>query len=99
MISAAAAFVTPGADLNAVIQALRAKFAGGPELLVQSNKDLRTGALTIFDQTFAITPALNLRAMVVPFFGILSALMGLQLEGTRGRGPMRANGMSRGQVL
>ena len=99
MISAAAAFVTPGADLNAVIQALRAKFAGGPELLVQSNKDLRTGVLTIFDQTFAITTALNLLATVVAFIGILSALMALQLERTRELGTMRANGMTRGQLF
>ena len=47
--------------------------------------------LAIFDQTFAITTALNLLASVVAFIGILSALMALQLERTREFGTMRAN--------
>src|SRR5262249_5803547 len=72
-ISTVAAFITPDANLDAVIQSLQQKFANGPELIVQSNKNLRVGVLAIFDQTFAITTALNLLATVVAFIGILSA--------------------------
>jgi putative ABC transport system permease protein len=55
--------------------------------------------LVVFDQTFAITTALNLLATVVAFIGILSALMALQLERTRELGTMRANGLTQGQLF
>ncbi len=99
MISTLGVFVQPGADVNAVINALRAKFAGWQELQVRSNRELRTSVLAIFDQTFAITTALNLLATVVAFIGILSALMALQLERTREIGTMRANGLTRRQLF
>jgi len=99
MISTVAAFVQPGADLNAIISDLRQKFAGRQELQIRSNRELRSGVLVVFDQTFAITTALNLLATVVAFIGILSALMALQLERTRELGTMRANGLTQGQLF
>jgi putative ABC transport system permease protein len=99
MISSVAAFIEPGADLDEVIRTLREKFAGKQELIVQSNRGLRSGVLAVFDQTFAITTALNLLASVVAFIGILSALMALQLERIREIGTMRANGMTRSQLF
>ncbi len=99
MISTIGVYIAPGADVNQVIAALRAKFAGQQELIIRSNRELRTGVLAIFDQTFAITTALNLLASVVAFIGILSALMALQLERTRELGTMRANGLTRRQLF
>lgn len=99
MISSIAAFVEPGADINEVIKALRGKFVGKQELVIQSNRNLRSSVLAVFDQTFAITTALNLLASVVAFIGILSALMALQLERIREIGTMRANGMTRSQLF
>ncbi len=99
MISAVAAFVTPGTDVAAVIKTLQQKFAGVADLHIQSNGDLRRGVLVVFDQTFAITTALNLLATIVAFIGILSALMALQLERTRELGTMRANGMTQRQLF
>jgi putative ABC transport system permease protein len=101
MISSIAAFVEPDAKIEDVINALRQKFAGqdGQELFVRSNRDLRAGVLVIFDQTFAITTALNMLATVVAFIGILSALMALQLERTRELGTLRANGLTRWQLF
>jgi putative ABC transport system permease protein len=99
MISAVGAFVTPGTDINAVIQALRQKFANVADLHIRSNQELRSSVIVVFDQTFAITTALNLLASVVAFIGILSALMALQLERTRELGTMRANGMTRWQLF
>jgi putative ABC transport system permease protein len=98
-ISSVAAFIDKNANIDEVMAALRQKFAGKQELKVQSNRDLRNGVLVVFDQTFAITTALNLLASVVAFIGILSALMALQLERTRELGTMRANGMSRSQLF
>jgi putative ABC transport system permease protein len=99
MISTVAAFVQPGADLSAIISDLRQKFAGRQELQIRSNRELRSGVLVVFDQTFTITTALNLLATVVAFIGILSALMALQLERTRELGTMRANGLTQGQLF
>ncbi len=98
-ISTTGVFIKPDADLNAVITAIKATFAGKQELIVQSNRQLRASVLAIFDQTFAITSALNLLATVVAFIGILSALMALQLERTRELGTMRANGLTRWQLF
>jgi putative ABC transport system permease protein len=98
-ISTIGAFVAADQDVEAVIETLRASFAGRQELLVSSNRELRASVLVIFDQTFAITTALNLLATVVAFIGILSALAALQLERTRELGTMRANGMTRRQLF
>lgn len=99
MISTIAAFLKPGADIKATINTLRETFAGKQDLEIQSNKELLDSVLVIFDQTFAITTALNLLATVVAFIGILSALMALQLERTRELGTMRANGLTRFQLF
>jgi putative ABC transport system permease protein len=98
-ISNVAAFVAPGVPVSDVITRLKQAFAGREELIVQSNRDLLDGVLVIFDQTFAITTALNMLATIVAFIGILSALMALQLERLREIGTMRANGLTPGQLF
>ncbi|HVO42285.1 MAG TPA: ABC transporter permease, partial [Aggregatilineales bacterium] len=98
-ISTLGLYVKPGTDIPKLIAALRAEFAGRQDLKIQSNADLLRSVLHVFDQTFAITTALNLLATVVAFIGILSALMALQLERTREIGTMRANGMTRRQLF
>ena len=77
--------------------ALRARLADY-DLLVQDNAGLRSGALEVFDRTFAITVALRLLTTLVAFIGILSALMALQLERAREYGVMRATGTDRASV-
>jgi putative ABC transport system permease protein len=101
-ISTIAAYITPDADMKSVIEAIRKRFASrpdAPELTISSNRELLSNVLVIFDQTFAITTALNMLATVVAFIGILSALASLQLERTRELGTMRANGLTRGQLF
>ncbi|MGQ9908341.1 MAG: FtsX-like permease family protein [Candidatus Flexifilum sp.] len=96
-ISTMAVFLTPGADGGAVLEAVRAALAG-TELVVQSNRALRSGVFEIFERTFAITGALRLLATIVAFIGILSALLALQLEQARQFGVMRAVGMTGPQL-
>ncbi len=98
-ISTVAVFVVPGVDVGGLVEQIKARFAGRQELVVRSNRELLQSVLVIFDQTFAITTALNLLATVVAFIGILSALMALQLERTRELGTMRANGLTRWQLF
>ncbi|MEZ5558849.1 MAG: FtsX-like permease family protein [Pseudomonadales bacterium] len=50
-----------------------------PQLDVQSQRALRAQALAIFEQTFAVTGALTLLALVVALFGIYAALTALRL--------------------
>lgn len=96
-ITSAAAYLTLGADLDAVMNRIREALAGY-DLQVQANRELRSGVFEVFDNAFAITVALRLLATVVAFIGILSALLALQLENTRQYGVMRANGMSPRQL-
>jgi putative ABC transport system permease protein len=91
-------FVAPEVDIDTTVEAIRQRFAGQQQLLVQSNRSLRQGSLDIFDRTFAITDALRLLAIVVAFIGVLSTLMSLQLERTRELGTLRATGMTPGQL-
>jgi putative ABC transport system permease protein len=97
-VSAIAAFVEPGQDLNAIIQTLRTDTLAGYDLEIQSNRMLRDNVFEVFDRTFTITIALRLLATLVAFIGILSALMSLQLEHTREYGTMRATGMTGWQL-
>lgn len=93
-VSAVAAYVEPGADIETVMQRLRTESLAGFDLTVQDNRTLRQGVFEIFERTFTITIALRLLATLVAFIGILSALMALQLEHTREYGTMRATGMT-----
>lgn len=97
-ISSLAAFVAPGDSTAPVIQRLQQLTDGKYPLVIQSNTDLRAGAIAVFDRTFAITSALRLLAIVVAFMGILSTLMALLLERTRSFGILRALGMTRRQI-
>lgn len=96
-ISSVAAFLTPGADIDATLDRLRTALAG-TDMTAQSNVTLRNGVFVIFERAFSITYALQLLATVVAFIGILSALMALQLENTRQYGTMRAVGMTAPQL-
>jgi putative ABC transport system permease protein len=93
-----AVFIEDDADLNTVLDAIRAEALIGTELIAQANRALRDNVFVVFERTFAITAALRLLATIVAFIGILSALMALQLEQTRQYGTMRAVGMTPRQL-
>ncbi|MDQ4077395.1 MAG: ABC transporter permease [Chloroflexota bacterium] len=97
-ISSVAAYVAPGTDVDQLVEELRDSYAGEQQLLIRSNVGLRTGALEIFERTFAITGALQLLATLVAFIGVLAALMSLQLERVRELGTLRAVGMTQRQL-
>lgn len=96
-ISSLAIFVQPGVDAAEALVRVQDALAG-TDLTAQSNRTLREGAFTVFERTFSITGAIRLLAVVVAFIGILSALMALQIEGTRQYGVMRAVGMTARQL-
>jgi putative ABC transport system permease protein len=92
-------YLAPGADAAAVrariLQVTRAR----PDLVVLTNRDLRRHVLQIFDQTFAITYALQAIALVVAVLGILNTVMASVLERQREIGTLRALGFTRLQVF
>jgi putative ABC transport system permease protein len=91
-------YLAPGADVEAVRDAVR-RAAGRDDLLLLSNRDLRHRILEIFDQTFAITYALQAIALIVAALGILTALAAAVLERTREIGILRSLGVTRGGLL
>ncbi len=97
-VSGVAIEAAPGADLDALMAELRARAAGGPELVVRSNRALREASLEIFDRTFAITGVLRTLTVVVAFIGMLAALMARQLERAREIAVLRTLGLTPRQV-
>lgn len=86
----------PPADLLTTAQ--DAAGNASERLRISANRDLREGAIEIFDRTFVITGVLRLLTIAVAFIGVLSALMALQLERARELGILRANGLTPSQV-
>ena len=97
-VSSLALEAAPGVEATALVAAVRERAAGGPRLLVRSNRALREASMEIFDRTFAITGVLRTLSLVVAFVGMLAALMALSLERTREIGVLRALGLTPRQV-
>src|SRR5207302_5730175 len=73
-------------------------FAGKYSLLIYTTRSVREEALDIFDQTFAITYALQLIAIVVAATGVASTLFALVLERSREIGILKAIGATPAQL-
>lgn len=97
-LSSIVIYLAPGADPQAVRQDILARLSGNEDLVVLSNRALKTRVLEIFDQTFAITYALEIVALVVAALGILNTLIASVLERTREIGVLRSVGFTRGGI-
>jgi len=97
-LSSVALYAAAGADVPALVARARAAARPGEDLLVRSNRALRQVTLEVFDRTFEVTAVLRLLALVVAAFGVMSALMALELERTRELGVLRALGMTGQEV-
>jgi putative ABC transport system permease protein len=97
-VSGVAIEAAPGADLPALMAALRERARGDQEVVVRSNRALREASLEIFDRTFAITSVLRTLTVAVAFIGMLAALMALQLERAREIAVLRTLGLTPRQV-
>ena len=86
------------ADADRVTRELQAELTSIQSVQVRANRELRAEALAVFDQTFVITGALQLLAVVVAFIGVLSALLSLQLEKIRQFGILRALGFTAREI-
>jgi putative ABC transport system permease protein len=92
-----AVYLAPGADLETVRHEIEAAAAHN-DVLIFSNRDLRREAVRIFDQTFAITYALEAVAVVVAVMGVAGALMSIVIDRRREFGLLRILGATTAQV-
>jgi putative ABC transport system permease protein len=86
---------TRGEDAGA---ALAAFVTERGNVTLGANSDIRRVTLMVFDRTFTVTGILRLLGGLVAFFGILSALLALQLERVREVATLRALGFTRAQA-
>ncbi|MBI4391425.1 MAG: ABC transporter permease, partial [candidate division NC10 bacterium] len=98
-LSSVAIYLTPGAEPEAVRRGILEAIPGRGDLLLLANRTLKARVLEIFDQTFAITYALELIALVVAGLAILNTQMAAVLERQREMGILRAVGCSRRPLL
>lgn len=94
-------YLEPGADREAVTDALRVAAAatpGAPPLLYRANDDLRGFALDAFDRTFAITWLLQGIAVLVAVLGVATTLLAQILDRRHEIETLRYLGASRGRV-
>lgn len=92
-----AIYVDPQASIETVRSAVT-NAAAGHQVLIASNRDLRSEAVRIFDRTFAITYALEAVAILVAVMGIAGALVALVIDRRRELGLLRFLGASVGQI-
>jgi len=78
---------------------LQERYGSRYRLLTLSHRDLRQGILNIFDETFALTYALEGVAVVVAIFGIITTFLVLVMERQRDLALLQAIGASRRQIL
>ena len=94
----AALYLQPGASPRAVEQAIRANVPGGANLEFGEPGTIRARSLSIFDQTFAVTYALEAVAVLIGLFGLSSSFGALVLARSREFGMLRHVGMTRRQI-
>jgi putative ABC transport system permease protein len=93
-----ALYVRDTAMIEAVRAMIEQRFGARYSLVVYSNRALRDDALDVFDQTFAITYALQLVAVIVAAIGVANTLAALVVERGREIGILRAVGASAAQL-
>lgn len=92
-------FAERGTDVDDLIGRIDEALGSKYDAMIISNRGLRHSAIEVFDRTFTITVALQILAGLVAFIGVMNTIMSLMLERSREIGVLRANGMTRYQLL
>jgi putative ABC transport system permease protein len=97
-VTALAVYVDDGVDPDDVRSAIETALAPAQRVSILSNRRLRTDVLEVFDQTFAITRALDVVAMTVAALGVAGAVLAIVMERRREIAVLRALGATRAQI-
>ena len=92
-----AVYLAPGADLEQARAAVQGAL-GKSSVLVLSNREIRLQAIKVFDQTFAITYALEAISILVAIGGISGALISIVIDRKREFGVLRFLGGTSAQI-
>ena len=92
-----AVYLKPDANLDAVRGEIQ-RAAAHRDVLIFSNAELRHEAIRIFDQTFAITYALEAISVMVAVMGIAGALLSIVFDRRREFGLLQYLGATAGQM-
>jgi putative ABC transport system permease protein len=91
-------YLRDGVDPEEARERLLASIGDAHQVLINTNRSLRTEVLRIFDSTFAITYALELIAIAVAILGVSGTLLTLILEREQEFRILRLVGTARRQV-
>ncbi len=96
-VSNIAVFLQSGANWDLVRRGID-RAISGRAVMVFTNRQLRRGAIAVFDRTFRITYALEAVAVIVAVMGIAGALLALILDRRREFALLRFLGASQSQI-
>ena len=91
-------YLQSGVNSEAIRQGLLQQLGKNHRLLIISNRELRAEILNIFDQTFAITYALEVIAVLVAILGVMNTLFTTILERKREIAILRVLGSTQAQM-
>ena len=97
-LHSAGIYLREGVSQEAFKEVIRERYSKPYRLFVVSHRELRNEVLKIFDQTFAITYALEFIAIIVAVLGIINSLNALIIERQRDIGIVRAVGAFQKQI-
>ncbi len=98
-INAVRLFLRDKSHLPEMLTHLQQTYGSRYRLVALSHQDLKDGILRIFDETFALTYALEGVAVLVAVFGIITTFLVLIMERERELALLQALGASRGQIM
>jgi putative ABC transport system permease protein len=92
-----AVYLAPDADIDATRAAIQ-RVVPNSNLLILSNREIRRQGIRVFDQTFAITYALEAISILVAIGGIMGALISIVMDRRREFGVLRFLGATSAQI-
>src|ERR1700722_1824934 len=92
-----AVYLAPGADLERTRAAIQ-RATANKSLMMLSNGEIRRQAIRVFDQTFAITYAVEAISILVAIGGIAGALISIVIDRRREFGVLRYLGGTSAQI-
>ena len=98
-LNAVRIFLKDQTQIKEFQEQLRQTYQGRYRLVALTHQDLKNGILHIFDETFALTYALEGVAILVAVFGIITTFLVLVMERERELALLQALGASRGQIM